>query len=115
MNNLPFMTRGARYAVVFLFVLAFLLAGCSYWLSTAAINRAVESRASVVQLCQLGNETRQQQVMLWTRLITISQPPPHQTKAEARRRAAMIRVFIAYVHKLFAPRNCGAKFGLTEG
>jgi hypothetical protein len=109
-GGVPFMTRGARYSVVFLFVLSFLLAGGSYWLSVSATHNAVANRASIVQLCQAGNESRAQQVTLWTRLVAISQPPPHETAAERRQRAKTIRVFIAYVRRLFAPRNCTGRF-----
>jgi hypothetical protein len=109
-DGIPFMTRGARYSVVFLFVLSFLLAGGSYYLSTSAVQGEVSSRASVVQLCQLGNESRAQQVMLWTRLVAISQPPPHETAAERAQRLVRVRAFLAYVHRLFAPRDCAAKF-----
>jgi hypothetical protein len=109
-NGIPFMTRGARYSVVFLFVLSFLLAGGSYWLSASAARNAVANRASVVQLCEAGNESRAQQVTLWTRLVAISQPPPHETAAERRQRAKTIRVFIAYVRKLFAKRDCATRF-----
>jgi hypothetical protein len=109
-NGVPFMTRGARYSVVFLFVLSFLLAGGSYWLATSAVSGEVSSRASVVQLCQAGNESRAQQVTLWTHLIAVSQPPPHETAREKAQRAATIRVFLAYVRKVFAPRNCTGRF-----
>lgn len=103
-------TRGARYAVVFLFVLSFLLAAGSYGLSTAAVRRAVSSRASVVQLCQLGNESRAQQVTLWERLVAISPPPPHQTPAQARAREKLISEFLGFVRREFAPRNCTRTF-----
>jgi hypothetical protein len=104
------MTRGARYSVVFLFVLSFLLAGGSYWLSTSAVRKAVSNRASVVDLCQAGNAARVQQVTLWTQLVAISQPPPRETAKEKAQRQRTIRVFLAYVHKLFAPRNCAGRF-----
>jgi hypothetical protein len=106
----PFMTTATRYSIVFLFVLSFLLAGGSYYLATSAVRGEVGSRASVVQLCQAGNTSRAQQVTLWTHLVAVSQPPPHETAAERRRRAATIRVFIAYVRKVFAPRNCAGRF-----
>src|SRR6266581_3653625 len=83
--------------VMVLFVLAFLLAGSSFWLSVRTVQGQIRSRASVVQLCQAGNESRAQQVTLWTHLIAISQPPPHQTAAQKRQRQATIRKFLAYV------------------
>lgn len=108
-DGIPFMTRGARYSVVFLFLLAFALAAGSYRLSVSAVDRAVADRASVVQLCQLGNASRAQQVILWTHLIKVSLPPPHETAAERARRQKTIREFLAFVHHDFAPRNCAAR------
>jgi hypothetical protein len=104
------MTRGARYAVVFLFVLSFLLAGGSYWLSVSAVRGEVGSRASIVQLCQAGNQSRAQQLTLWTYIVAISPPPPHETAAERQQRKATIRRFLAYIHKVFEPRNCAARY-----
>jgi hypothetical protein len=109
-EGIPFMTRGARYSVVFLFVLSFLLAGGSYWLSTSAVHKAVANRASLVQLCRAGNESRAQQVTLWEHLVTISQPPSHETARQRVRRLATARAFIAYVKRVFMPRDCAAKF-----
>ena len=110
--RLPFrpISRGAARAVVTLFVLAFLLSGGAYWLSVRAVQGEVRSRASVVQLCQAGNESRAQQVTLWTHLIAISQPPPHETAAQKQQRQATIRVFLGYVRKVFKARDCAVSF-----
>jgi len=110
--RLPFrpISRGAARAVVILFVLAFLLSGGAYWLSVRAVQGEVRSRASVVQLCQAGNESRAQQVTLWTHLIAISQPPPHETAAQRARRETLIREFLSYVRKVFKARNCAVSF-----
>jgi hypothetical protein len=70
------------------------------------VNGEVSSRATVTQLCLTGNDFRAQQVTLWTHLVAISAPPPHQTPAQQRQRAAMIRAFLAYVRTVFAPRDC---------
>ena len=112
-HHRPFspMTRGAARAVVFLFALSFLLAGAAYVLSVRAVQGEVHSRASVVQLCQAGNESRAQQVTLWTHLIQISVPPPHQTPAQKAQRAALTGAFLRYVRQVFAPRNCAANYG----
>ena len=111
-QRLPFrpISPGAARAVVVLFVLAFLLAGASFWLSVRTVQGQIRSRASVVQLCQAGNESRAQQVTLWTHLIAISQPPPHQTAAQRAKRQALIREFLGYVRKVFAPRDCTGRF-----
>ena len=50
-----------------------------------------------MQLCQAGNESRAQQVTLWTHLIAISAPPPHETAAQKQQRAMIVRQFLAYV------------------
>jgi hypothetical protein len=100
-------STGAARAVVFLFVLAFLLAGASYWLSVRAVRGEVASSATVTQLCQSGNEFRASQVTLWTHLVAISTPPTGQTPAQAAQRRALISTFLAYVRQVFAPRDCG--------
>ena len=99
-----------RYAVVSLFILSFLLAGASWWLSVRAVQGEIGNRASVVQLCQAGNDSRAQQVTLWTHLIAISAPPPHQTAAQKAAREKLVTGFLAYVRKVFAPRDCTARF-----
>lgn len=104
------MTGGARRAVVVLFILSVLLAGGAYWLSVRAVQGEVASRASVVQLCQAGNDSRTQQEALWEHIVAISAAPPHQTPAQARRRQAVIAAFLAYVRQAFAPRDCTAKY-----
>ena len=104
------MTLGARHAIVFLFVLSFLLAGASFWLSVRTVHGQLASRASVVQLCQAGNESRAQQITLWTHLVAISAPPPHESAAQRARREALVRQFFAFVRKVFAARDCGANF-----
>ena len=75
-------TPSIGQAIVFLFILAFLLAGASFWLSVRTVQGQIASRASVVQLCQAGNESRAQQVTLWTHLVQLNTPPPHETAAQ---------------------------------
>ena len=106
----PPVTRSAMYSVVFLFVLSFLLAGAAYRLSVSAVQGEIRSRASIVQLCHAGNDSRAQQLTLWAHIVAVSQPPPGQTAAQQQQRRASIRAFMAYVHKVFAPRNCATRF-----
>lgn len=96
--------------MVVLFVLSLLISAGGSYLSVKAVDGAVSSRASVVQLCQAGNEARAQQVTLWTHLVAISAPPAHQTAAQAARRRAVIAAFLRFVRQVFAPRDCSAKF-----
>jgi len=104
-------SRGAARAVVFLFALTFLLSAGSYWLSVRAVHGEITNRATVVQLCQAGNDSRAQQVTLWTHLIAISQPPPHETAAQKRQRQATITGFLQFVRKVFKARDCTGSFG----
>ena len=100
------MTPGARYAVVFLFLFALALAGANLLFTSTLVHRAARNTASITQLCQSGNEARQQQIDLWAFVIQISPPPPHQTAAEAVQRAHVLHRFALRLHKIFAPRNC---------
>jgi hypothetical protein len=111
-RRLPFrpITPGAARAFVFLSVLTVLLSAAAYYFSVRAVQGEIASRASVVQLCQASNESRAQQVTLWTHLIAISQPPPHETAAQKRQRQATTREFLAYVRTVFAPRDCAGRF-----
>ena len=102
----PAMTRGARYAVVFLFVLTLALAGANLLFTSALVHRAAAAKASVTQLCQSGNEARQQQIDLWAFVIQISPPPAHQSAAEAVQRAHVLHRFALRLHKIFAERDC---------
>jgi hypothetical protein len=104
------MPAGVVRGFVFLSLLALLLSGASSWVSVRAVQGEVSSRASVVQLCQAGNESRAQQVTLWTHLVAISAPPPHETPAQKAARAKTVREFLAYVRQVFKARDCAASF-----
>ena len=103
-------TPGALRSVVFLFVLTTALSAANLFWTSAEVHRATATAASVVQLCQAANESRAQQVTLWTHLVAISQPPPHETAQGRAQRHRLIREFLAFVHRVFAPRNCTQKF-----
>ena len=100
------MTRGARYAVVFLFALTLAIGAANLLFTSHLVNRVTVAKASVVQLCQLGNESRAQQVQLWEFVIQISHSPPHESAAHKAQRERTIRQFVAHLHKVFAPRDC---------
>ena len=109
------MTRGTLHATLFLFVFTLVLFAANLLFTAHEVGnvRAVaaaagRNTASIVQLCETGNEFRAQQVVLWEHIITISRPPPHETPPEARKRLAGVRAFDAYIRKVFAPRNCHA-------
>ena len=102
------LSRGIRYAIVFLFALTFLLAGASSWFSIRAVRGEVSNRATITQLCETGNGFRADQVTLWTHLVTVSTPPPHETAAQKAARAKTVSAFLAYVRTVFKPRDCTA-------
>jgi hypothetical protein len=93
----------------------FLLLGAgvalNYFGTQSAIRHATAAAATTVALCQAGNTSRAQQVTLWDHILTISanSPPPlHETRAQHAQRLATARAFEAYVHHIFAPRDCTA-------
>ena len=102
--------QGTARAFVILAVVAIVVAGASSWFAVRAVQGEIHSRASVVQLCEAGNESRAQQITLWTHLVAISAPPPHQTAAQKAARAKLIAGFLAYVRQVFAPRDCAGNF-----
>ena len=107
--NIP---KGAAGGLIVIFAL--LAAGTlfSYFSAQSAIRHATATTASVVQLCQAGNEQRAQQRLLWDHVLTISanSHQPHETPAQKRRRLATARAFEAYVHQVFRARDCAAVF-----
>lgn len=115
------MSRGAAYASLFLFVFTLVLFAANLIFTAHEVGnvRAVtaaasRNAASIRQLCQAGNEARAQQIVLWDHLLSIAQPPPHQTPAQARHRLATERAFEAYVHHVFAPRDCRHPLNVTH-
>ena len=104
----PGMPVGVMRGFVFLSQLTLLLAGASSWFSVRAVRGEVSNRATITQLCETGNGFRADQVTLWTHLVTISAPPPHETAVQKAARAKTVRAFLAYVRKVFAPRDCTA-------
>ena len=107
------LTRSILYSVVFLFLFSLALAAGNFLFTSALVHRADVSRAradanraSITQLCEAGNESRHQQIQLWTFLIAISRPPPHETPAAKAQREKVTRLFLAHIHQVFRPRNC---------
>jgi hypothetical protein len=96
------MTRGARHAVIFLFVFSMLLAGMGLLFTAREVNAVRAAGASTVQLCQAGNEARAQQIALWEFILRVSGPP------RSARERAVTAAFIHHLHVIFAPRNCAS-------
>lgn len=108
-------TPGAARGLLYVLVLVFLITGGSYYQSSHAINRVAAVSATVtsehrvqIYACRLGNDSRAQQVTLWTHIAQIAAGPPHETAPQKRARQAKLAAFLAYVRGIFAPRDCAA-------
>jgi hypothetical protein len=66
----------------------------------SASSTASQAYASNQALCTATNTARVQQVELWTYLLNLTKGP--ETPAEKK----VIGEFTAYLHKVFAPRDC---------
>lgn len=96
----------AAAAVVVLLAVIFGVAAGAYFMASRAARGQIASRATVVQLCEAGNDFRAKQVVLWVHLVTISRPPPHETAAQRQQRLEDTAAFLAYVRQVFSPRKC---------
>lgn len=74
--------------------------------TSARLNATVtQLHATQVAACQAGNVTRAAEVQLWEHILALAPPKtPQQRKVGAS--------FIAYVKRVFAPRNCQAIYKL---
>ena len=109
----PYINRGTRQAIVFLFLLTLAIGGANLLFTATLVHgvnvnsaKARANKVSIVQLCQAGNEARQQQIDLWSFIIQITPPPPHETKAQARQREHVLHQFALHLHTIFAARDC---------
>lgn len=66
-----------------------------------ASDLARQVHATQVNTCQQSNTTRTQTIQLWDYILSI--PPAAPLTAEQRKQRVD---FKAYVHRVFAPRNC---------
>lgn len=74
-----------------------------------ANDSAAAQHASLISACQSGNQTRAEQVQLWTHLYDEALSSGHVTAAQ---KAADERL-IAYVRHVFAPKNCKAVYATS--
>jgi hypothetical protein len=68
--------------------------------------------ATQISACEVGNQSRAQQVALWEHVAGISAPAPGETAARRRHDAQVLAAFLGYVHKVFAAKNCAALYRL---
>jgi hypothetical protein len=70
---------------------------------------AAAQHASLISACGSGNQTRAEQVQLWTHLYDQALTTHHLTAAQ---KAADERL-IAYIHHVFAQKNCRAVYSTS--
>lgn len=69
--------------------------------ATDAGDRADQVHAQQQATCQNSNEARQAQVQLWDYILSLPAPEPRTDEQERQ-----LVKFRAYVHRVFAPRDC---------
>jgi len=105
-----------RLALVIASLIIDIVVTVAVTISFVAAHRAeatvTELRATSIAACNLGNQARAEQVALWEHIATISKPPPHESPAARKRQAQVLTAFLAYIHRVFAPRDCAAIYRL---
>lgn len=73
-----------------------------------------ELHATQISACRLGNQSRSQQVALWVHIATVSSasPPPHESKKQLEKNKRTVAALLAYIRRVFAPRDCQAIYRL---
>lgn len=86
-----------------------------------AHNASAEASATVQQLhaseiesCDASNQTRLQEIALWSHLASVSRPSPTATPAQAAASKKAVQQFLAYVVRVFSPRNCAHLYRLDK-
>lgn len=113
--------RRNRWFIVIDIILTLGFAASGY-VSVHASETANRNGVTIAQLhatqvsgCQAGNQTRAQEITLWTHLASISRPPPHLTKRQLAANRREIAELIAYIKHTFAPRDCAKLYHLRGG
>jgi hypothetical protein len=68
--------------------------------------------ATQVDGCRAGNVTRHDEVALWDHLASLGKPQPGESAREIAAGRREVDGFLAYVAKVFAPRDCQALYRL---
>jgi hypothetical protein len=79
--------------------------------ATTRANAAVNAlHATQVAACQAGNQTRAEEVDLWDHIAAVS-----QTRKTTPRQRREDEQLLAFIRKIFAPRNCIALYRIRLG
>lgn len=65
--------------------------------------------------CVAGNQTREQEIALWTHLAKIASPSPHLTKAQIAANKHEVAQLLAYIRMTFAARDCKSLYKIDGG
>lgn len=65
-----------------------------------------ELRAVQLASCQSGNQTRAEQITLWSHLAAVSQPAPGATEEQVKKDKQQITALLAFIKHVFAPKPC---------
>lgn len=82
--------------------------------SAQASATVAQLHASEIESCDASNQTRLQEIALWSHLASVSKPSPTETPAQAAAGKKAVQQFLAYVVRVFAPRNCADLYRLDK-
>ena len=94
-------------------ILTFLLV-FTYGTARSASEAAAAQHATLISACQAGNQTRAEQIQLWTHLAAVSTPPPNATAAQKAKDRQQIAVLLRYIHHVFAAKDCAAVYATSR-
>jgi hypothetical protein len=94
---------------VALTVVVALFAGQANHATDQAASTLTQLHKAQISACQLGNQSRTQEVTLWDHIAAAG--TTSRTPAKIRREDAAL---LAYIRRIFAPRNCPAIYRLRS-
>lgn len=109
--------RNRRYIVIDI-ALTVVIAAVSY-VAVHAESSAHQNGVTIAQLhatqvngCRAGNQTRVQEIQLWTHLASVATPAPGETHRQIIKGKRTVAALLAYIRSTFRPRNCRALYRL---
>jgi hypothetical protein len=74
-----------------------------------------EFHQTIVAGCQAGNANKHGQILIWSKLASLSPPPATTPPSVAAQQEAKVQAFLAFVGRVDAPRDCAAVYKLPGG
>jgi hypothetical protein len=75
---------------------------------------ASAEHSSLIASCVAGNQTRAEQVTLWSHLAAVSTPPRDATKAQRAKDEQQIGMLLRYIRHVFAARPCAQVYATSR-